>query len=210
MYLVNCSNMWYLNLCIRCFFVCLLLSCTKNKSDLKTDLSLYENGDIVFRQGNSSVSNAVLVADEKADYSHVGIVVLVNEVPFVIHACPPEIESFNSDNKIKMDSISVFFSTQYALHGALYRFCDNNIAEKTSENAIQLYNDSISFDYNFDSNDSTEMYCTELVDFVYKKQNVALSGNIRHHVCIPGMNIENCILISDLQNSDKLKKIISF
>ncbi len=202
---------------MRCFYFILILivlslfhvSCNKTK-DMKKDLSIYKNGDIVFRLGDSSVSNAVLVADENSPYSHIGIIYKYNDNPVVIHACPPEINSFNSDNYIKMDSISSFFSTKNAISGALYRYPDEMTANEAAEEAYRLYALNVPFDYLFDSSDSSELYCSELVEYVYMTLGVSLTNNKRHKVHIPCVDIDSCIFISDFLIADKLKIVDSF
>lgn len=189
----------------------LLLGCSKeNNVDIKKDLSAYENGDVVFRLGDSSVSNVVMVADELSNYSHVGIIFIDSGKPMVIHACPPDVDEMDPDNMVKKESIADFFSEKNALNGALYRYADKTIAEKAAKQAFCYYQDSIPFDYNFDTNDSSALYCTELVENAYSIQGVSLSNNQRRHVAIPGIDIDSCILISDFLESEKIYLISSF
>lgn len=193
------------------FSVCLFfLSCEHDKKDFRTDESIYENGDIVFRLGDSSVSNAVMIADEYSDYSHVGIIAYDQGIPVVIHACPDDVNTININNSIKKDRINEFFSNGNALNGAIYRINDKKKAVQAANEALRMYNEGIKFDFNFDANDTTEMYCTELIEFVFGKSGVSLSDNKRHHVNMPGINIDDCIFISDLTSSDKLQIIDSF
>ena len=48
------------------------------------------------------------------------------------------------------------------------------------------------------------------IDFAFKKAGVSLTDNKLHDVDIPGTFVPNCLLISDLQKSDKLEIISSF
>ena len=191
-------------------FLVLFFSCSKTNIDLKHDWNVYQNGDIVFRLGDSSISNLVMIADEQSEYSHVGIIVVENGMPMVVHACPPDLNVISSNNKLKMDSINVFFSFNNAVKGALYRFKDNNIATCAANEAKRLYNDGVVFDYNFDINDTTELYCTEFIEYVYEKSGVSIIGDKHHCVDIPGIYIEDCILVSDLMFSEQLEIIGSF
>ena len=199
---------------IKLFFIhscfILFLSCSKTNIDLKHDWKVYKNGDIVFRLGDSSVSNLVMIADEQSKYSHVGIIVVENGMPMVVHACPPDLNVISSNNKLKKDSINVFFSFNNAVNGALYRLKDNNIAARAANEAKRLYNDGVMFDYNFDINDTTEFYCTEFIEYVYEKSGVSIIGDKHHSVIIPGIYIEDCILVSDLISSEQLEIIGSF
>jgi len=195
--------------CIISLFL-LFSSCSNDVIDIRKDESIYKNGDLVFRLGDSSVSNAVMVADESSDYSHIGIVVVIKSQPYIIHACPSDLDEFSHENTVKMDDVSDFFSSKNAINGALLRYSDEHVAEQAANSALRLFNKNIPFDYSLNSADSLEMYCTELIEYCYLQQGVSLTNNERHAVMIPGFDIDNCILISDFLRSDKLELIGSF
>ena len=182
---------FYYLLLFSIFTLFIFQSCEKTKEDVLNDPDFLNNGDVVFRLGDSSVSNAVMVADEDADYSHVGIVVSVDDKKMIVHACPPDIESVDTANQVRIDTPKAFFDSKCAVNG-------------------DLYLRHVPFDYNFDTNDTTSMYCSELVEFAYLKSGESLLKEKGHVVDIPGVYIENCILVSDIQKSEKLNKVIAF
>ena len=175
---------FYYLLLFSIFTLFIFQSCEKTKEDVLNDPDFLNNGDVVFRLGDSSVSNAVMVADEDAEYSHVGIVVSVDDKKMIVHACPPDIESVDTANQVRIDTPANY--------------------------AYDLYLRHVPFDYNFDTNDTTSMYCSELVEFAYLKSGESLLKEKGHVVDIPGVYIENCILVSDIQKSEKLNKVIAF
>lgn len=192
------------------FLLLICSACKKSKEEVLKDADNLHPGDIVFRLGDSSESNAIMVADPEADYSHVGIVVCYHGKMKIIHACPSDNFEIDINNFIKLDSPDVFFSNKCCLQGAVYR-CPNSVAAvKAADIATKLYEKSIPFDFNFDINDTTAMYCTELIDYAYKKAGISVTENKLHDVDIPGTFIPNCLLISDIQKSDKFEVISSF
>lgn len=201
---------FYYLLLFSIFTLFIFQSCEKTKEDVLNDPDFLNNGDVVFRLGDSSVSNAVMVADEEADYSHVGIVVSVDDKKMIVHACPPDIESVDTANQVRIDTPKAFFDSKCAVNGAVYRHENYDVAEAAANYAYDLYLRHVPFDYNFDTNDTTSMYCSELVEFAYLKSGESLLKEKGHVVDIPGVYIENCILVSDIQKSEKLNKVIAF
>ena len=193
------------------FFLSLVCSaCKKSKEDTLKDGDNLQPGDVVFRLGDSAESNAIMVADPEAAYSHVGIVVSYAGKIKIVHACPSENFAIDETNVVKMDRPDVFFSNRNCLQGAIYRYANREVAKTAALAAIDQYEQKLPFDFNFDSNDSTALYCTELVDRAYKKAGVELTDGRLHDVDMPGTFVPACILISDIQKSDKLELISSF
>jgi uncharacterized protein YycO len=192
------------------FLLAICSACKKSKEEILKDADHLHPGDVVFRLGDSSESNAIMVADSEADYSHVGIAVCCHGKMKIIHACPSDHFEINVNNYIRLDSPDAFFDNKVCLQGAVYRCPNSDIAVKAADVAKELYEKKIPFDFNFDINDTTAMYCTELIDFAFKKAGVSLTDNKLHDVDIPGTFVPNCLLISDLQKSDKLEIISSF
>ncbi|MCK4408266.1 MAG: hypothetical protein KAV44_11365, partial [Bacteroidales bacterium] len=56
----------------------------QNVNNLNCDL-VVKNGDLVFRKGRSIASRVVLITDRASSYSHVGVIYMLNEIPYVIH-----------------------------------------------------------------------------------------------------------------------------
>ena len=65
------------------------------------------------------------------------------------------------------------------------------------------------FDDRYDWNDSTQLYCTELVQLAYEKAGIDLRGNRITHVTLPFFE-GDIVFPSDIQRNDSLKTLFSF
>ena len=166
-------------------------------------------GDVVFRRGSGFTSQVVLVAERGGAYSHVGVVVDSAGVPMIVHAVPGEPEYENDEDRVKMDSPDVFFDALRAQQGAVYRHTDSIIARRAARAATALYRRNVLFDHDYDSSDTTKMYCTELVVYAYGKTSCPLSDISSRHLHLVGFETD-CVLPSELLNCKDLKKVIAF
>ncbi len=143
--------------------------------DYKAILTELNNGDLIFRKGRSLESFAVCLADKEKEFSHVGLVVLRNGEPFVIHAVP--YESDGVEEFIKQERVEAFLSTEKASAFAVYR--PGFVAEirnRASEIALQFYQSKCTFDYAYDMKTESKLYCTELIFKAFREAGVELSG----------------------------------
>lgn len=169
---------------------------------------MFQEGDIVFRRGKGIESKAVLYADGGL-YSHVGIVVDYQGKKMIIHSVPWEQEHKDDKDKIKMDSIEGFFSYERAAVGAICRPIDSLVCKQSAKYAIELFSNGVLFDHDYDSSDTSKLYCTELLTFIYKKCGKKLVETDGHNVNIPLIK-NKVILPSDIYNSKHLKLIKKF
>ena len=196
-------------------FILLLLSCAIviacEDSSQKTIIPReceFQEGDIVFRRGKGFESKAVLYADGGL-YSHVGIVVDYQGKKMIIHSVPWEQEHKDDEDKMKMDSIEGFFSHERAVVGAICRPIDSLVCKQSAKYAIELFHNGILFDHDYDSSDTSKLYCTELLTFIYKKCGRKLVESDGHDVNFPLIK-HKVILPSDIYNSKQLKLIRKF
>ena len=66
-----------------------------------------------------------------------------------------------------METPEVFWASNRAEHGAVYRLTDTIFGAKAAEQAKRLLQNGMLFDHDYELNDSTQMYCTEMVWYVY-------------------------------------------
>ncbi|MDL2262632.1 hypothetical protein LJC11_03910 [Bacteroidales bacterium OttesenSCG-928-I21] len=166
-----------------------------------------KNGDIAFRKGNSAESYAVTAFDSEAVYSHVGVVIDINENWFIVHAVPGEAEPRAKDT-IKMDSIHIFFRKDRAQSGAIYRLnISDSLTKIIAKNTLEYYNKKVLFDNYFNLEDTTMLYCTELVHSVYKSAGINITENRRHK--IPGFP-SPIIWPSDILKNKNLIEIYNY
>ena len=150
------------------------------------DTSRFEAGDLVFRRGRGVVSRAVLTADRKGHYSHIGILTGRYGEWFIVHAVPGEPDFEGDIDRIKKDSLQVFFSSKRAGRGAVVRVdADPAMKRRAAEKAMDLFRRGILFDHDYDLNDTTKLYCTELIDFVYRTQGIDLPEGRISRVTLP-------------------------
>ena len=186
-----------------------LVGCTdSNKGIIIPQESEFYEGDIVFRRGKGLNSEAILYADG-GNYSHVGIVVNYLGKKMIVHAVPQEREYEDDMDRIKMDSIQDFFSKEKALVGAICRPYDKSICKRSARLAIELYNKKILFDHDYDSSDTSKLYCTELLMFIYNKCGRKLVDRDGHDINFPLIK-HKVFLPSDIYNSKQLKLIKQF
>lgn len=148
----------------------------------------FQEGDLVFRRGSGIASRAVLTADTRGSYSHVGIVVKEGSAWMVVHITPGEAPKGGKDS-VKSESLSEFFKSSRAVSGAVMRFTgDPELSKRAALEAVTICQRKILFDHAYNLSDTTAMYCTELIRFVYLKAGVDLTGGKTEHVHIPGFS----------------------
>lgn len=160
---------------------------------------ILQNGDLVFRQGRTAESQAVLLTDRKSSYSHVGIIYIDNKNPYVIHAVPGE--NINGPDFIKKEKITDFLTPRKAKRFAIYRSDFTNEERKiAATTAFNFYKEQKTFDNKYNLVTDDQLYCTELVIKVFQKAiNESLNLSITHlnlvfgtlNVIMPGDIISN-------------------
>ena len=78
----------------------------KNEASLSSNFKNLHNGDLILRCGRSTESFAVYLADENAEFTHIGIISLENDIPYVIHAVP------SKTNLIQKEILSTFLNSK--------------------------------------------------------------------------------------------------
>lgn len=141
---------------------------------LRFDPATFAAGDLVFRQGRSMLSRAVLAADGRSSYSHVGIVVQMGGQPFVVHAEPGG--RGEAAEPVKMESLARFLRPRRARAAVQLRLRPTYAAyAAAAAAAAQGYVRAGSvFDDRFDLATASSLYCTELVWRAYRSAGLDL------------------------------------
>lgn len=154
-------------------------------TSFKINVEEVQNGDLIFRSGNSLVSEVVRAMDTQKTYSHVGILLKSNGNLNVIHTEPASkvaivepIESFISFEKA--DSIGVFRLKEI----------EAKKRDLIAEIAKEFATNNTPFDAFFDLNTEHTLYCTELVWQAISKAGVKWA------------KISNGYLTNDFQGKD--------
>ena len=128
----------------------------------------------------------------------------------VIHAVPGEPDYKGDEDRVKMEPIEKFFSKKRASKGAVMRVeGETKCATKAAENAFLLFKAGILFDHEYDLTDTMKMYCTELIDHVYKKEGIDLSEGRLSRINMPLLS-GDYLLPNDIAQSQKLRLIYIF
>ena len=170
----------------------------------------FRDGDLAFRRGMGLTSRAVLAADRRGAYSHVGILKQLDGTWCVIHAVPGESDTRSGEERVKVDALDVFFARSRAASGAVMRVeAAQEQACRAAQRALALYQAGVLFDHAYDLSDTVRMYCTELVEHVYKREGIDLSEGRRSRVDIPLFDGEY-LLPHDIAQNEGLRVIYEF
>lgn len=187
-------------------FAFILIGCKqKPLFSFKIDETILKEGDLAFRRGSSIASMVVLAAEKEGGYSHIGIIVKDSLGWRVIHAVPGETDKENPTEIIKKESLAQYFAPDRAEAGAIFRLDTvETIALKAAQKAKVLFERKLLFDHRYDLEDSTKMYCTELLYFVFNCAGVDISEGRRSS--FPALPDE-FLLPSDILANKNLKKV---
>ena len=160
------------------------------------------SGDLVFIRGKS-VRSAVVCLLEGSDraYSHVGLTVLEDGRPFIIHAEPAHDAASDRVMKEPWDTL---VSPKRIAGATVFRVVThtsgNALGILASNAAEQYWKEALPFDHDFDLMTSQKLYCTELVWRAYLTTGIDLRGNSFG-------SDRNYLLPSDLIRSGVLREI---
>lgn len=169
-----------------CIIILFVTSCTERQEGRLVPMDQLVEGDLAFRCGLGFFSRAVTVAEDDGLYSHVGLVVRENGEWMVVHAVPAEHDFKGDSDRVKMDGIEVFFRNDRARRGCLVHtgLTDSAQVRRICRRAIELAHDSVLFDNDYDLEDSTRFYCSELVWHLYNKTGMDISEGRRRFIDI--------------------------
>lgn len=160
----------------------LMAACSKSANTterVQYDTVGLRNGDLLFRNGCGYESH-VVTNMSAGDYSHIGIAYRTEEGWCVIHAVPGEAEE-GEPEVLKCESIAEFYRCDRAKAGACARVhCADSLADAAARHAMRLVERRVEFDNDYDLEDSSQLYCTELVRLVYADCGVDLCEERRH------------------------------
>lgn len=180
---------------------------TIDSSYLDSLLVAMKDGDLIFRRGTGFVGHVVTKADKEGLYSHVGIVVSKDSIRYVVHAVPHEPDFEGDIDRVKCESIHNFVARYPNANIGLYRLTiSDSLITIAVSHALRLSKMSIPFDHTYNLEDSTALYCTELVEYVYGQVGVSLSEGRRTDVYLPGMT-GKYIMPSDITQCSKLSLV---
>lgn len=165
-----------------------------------------KQGDIAFRKGEGIVSEIVLHSDADGLYSHIGIIVIHNDSIKVVHSVPGE----GDFDGVKIEPIEVFYAPNRAVKGEIMRMpLTDSQRSLISERALEKASQRVIFDHDYDIEDTTKLYCTELVELLFAQCDVDLSQNRMTEVNVPGFS-GKYIMPSDIYKNTNLTTIFKY
>ena len=147
-------------------------------------------GDLAFRKGTGTLSHAITWTPNNKNFSHSGVVFRRPDGEWVVvHAVPDERESRSDFDRVKAESLNRFFGRRLCIYGELVHtpLTDTVTLSRMRARAFGWARDSVRFDHNYDMRDTSELYCTELVWSLYRREGVDLSDGRRTIVNLPAM-----------------------
>ncbi|MBQ7530919.1 MAG: hypothetical protein IJT12_04365 [Paludibacteraceae bacterium] len=160
----------------------------------------WREGDIALRCGWGMESRAV-TANGRSTYSHAGLLHYdsVNSIWQVVHAVPGEDEP----EYLKAEPLAVFYCPERARSGAWFRVnCSDSIARQATKYALRKVAEQVVFDNSYLLEDTTMLYCTELVWRSYLTVGIDVSGGYRHDAPRIFSKEGECIFPGDLEKSE--------
>jgi hypothetical protein len=194
----------------------LLIVCSEQtkqqrEASLRKSMDAFHAGDIAFRRGNGLMSRAVVFAGKDGVYSHVGILNRhADSTWWVIHAVPGEPAYSGDPDRVKCEPLERFFAPDRAVSGAVMQVvADSATCLAAAAHAERLAAAGILFDHDYNLADTTSLYCTELIDFVYREQGVDLPEGRISSISLPGWS-GDYLFPDDIARSTKLRTIYFF
>ena len=178
---------------------------------LEVPVHSLESGDVVFRKGTSMTSLTVSWLDRTALYTHVGLVLVENDVVEVIHAVPGDRYNELGPPTVIKESLGEFFSHDGVVAISVQRISidpDSGIAARAADAAVSFVEQGVLFDGAFDLETTDKMYCTELVWRAYKIAGIDLIHGVFDEVRSPFL-AKKVIFTSTLLQSSYFTEVAS-
>lgn len=133
----------------------------------KEKLSEIQGGDIVLRKGEGFISQMItLMLADSVELSHSGIIVCRNDSFLVVHSLPKELSDYDG-----IQACSLYEFMAESVPGSVVVVRPINISGKMMETkALYYLSHPKPFDWDFDMNDSTAFFCSELPLHILKHQ----------------------------------------
>ncbi len=199
----------HIGIVLLCLAACSSHDSTNTPHCIMPQSTQLREGDVVLRMGSGITSHAVAAADRDGQYSHIGIVADSCGTLMIVHAVPGEPDFAGDIDRVKLDMPEKFFNSIYAVRGAVYRPADAKVGRRAAQNAMAIYRRGTAFDHDYDSSDTTRMYCTELVAHAYRNAGANVVGAPSHDINLPGLHTR-CWLPSDFHKATLLKSKYTF
>lgn len=201
------------NLCnaLLLFALLLLSGCGRHTSsqceNIQPPCDKFSTGDIAFRLGRTLQSEFIAASGNgETHYSHIGIILFFDGACQVVHIEPRD---DNAPDVICCEPIEKFFATDAATAGCVVRHAALTRQQQDIISACtqRLLDKKILFDHDYRLPDTTQMYCTELAEYIFSQVDISLSEGRRHTLPLVA---EPLVMPSDIAQNDALRMLWSF
>ena len=121
------------------------------------------DGDIILRHGHGFVSDGIVeLFKEKYDISHCAIVTQDSTGLQVIHSVSQSLSEIDGIQKQSLNSF-IRDSKKNSVMVVRFKYPPGFSGLEISKNAREILSRKVPFDHNFNLEDSTEVYCSELI-----------------------------------------------
>lgn len=117
------------------------------------------DGDLILRRGTDLVAAAVIASGRGSRFSHVGVIVIEEGRPFVIHALPPDA----TDDGVRREPLERFLAPSQTTDVAIFRIAELSLDARDRLRTYVRSRLDAPFDARFRFSDDAALYCTELV-----------------------------------------------
>ena len=129
----------------------------------ENEIDLLQDGDIILRRGYGFVSSRIVeTLNDTLDVSHCGIIVLTDSCWSVVHSIPGHFSLFPKEDGVIITSLSEFVEDSYHNSIIITRLKRDSLYQ-IAQKALNYAERKIPFDYDFNYNDTTSLYCSELI-----------------------------------------------
>lgn len=184
----------------------LMVECTmRHETVVLTGQEDFREGDLIFRCGYGAESKVVTAASQSV-YSHIGLL-HYDEASgewMAVHAVPGEAPAGEKE-VLKAEPLHEFFASERAEKGAWARVnCPDSVAAAAVAYALDKVAQQVEFDNDYSLNDTTSLYCTELVWQAYLHQGIELGDGQRHDVPTVVCKEGDCLFPSDIEKCSNI------
>ncbi len=179
----------------------------KRAVDLRALEERLEAGDLIFRCGTGFAGRVVTSLDDEGLYSHVGIVVGDRDAWQIVHSVPYE-PAFEGDfDRVKCEPLTYFVGRYPTAEVGHFRpKVAKEPLQRIVQHALRLSQKQVAFDHDYDLSDTTRLYCTEMIDYLFGLEGYSISEGRRTEVSFPSL-AGSYIFPSDLTKSTLLTPI---
>ena len=147
-------------------------------------------GDIVLRMGRGFVSHTICtILSDTVQFSHCGIVVRQNDSLYVVHSVSEELSEHDGVQATSLHHF-VYESVPGSLAFVRYKTELDSLGDLMRQKALYYLANPKPFDYDFDLNDSTAFFCSELPLHILKH-------HLNVDLCVPLGNYPKFSLFLD-------------